>query len=90
MISLKENSALAFKYIYWGLILIALCIGFGSRLWAWGGFAEPIDVHVHLEPHKELGFDGEKWLQDNADFDIQERESDSGGEGEKAVENDPD
>jgi len=46
---LQENMALAFKHIYWAIILIGLMIIGVTKCFAWGGFTEPIELRLHLE-----------------------------------------
>ncbi len=85
MINFKENGALTFKYIYWGIIIFGLLFAGTVRLFSWSGFTEPIDIHWHPDKSalEDKGFDGEKWLQEN-------QNNERNQSNDEPVENDPD
>lgn len=81
MIDLRGDSALAFKYFYWSLILVGLLVVGTVKLFAWGGFTEPVEIHLHPTLEDEE-FDGEKWLAEHP-YHLEE-------DNDKPIEKEPD
>ncbi|MFQ5685084.1 MAG: hypothetical protein ACE5GV_00340 [Candidatus Scalindua sp.] len=64
-----KNKSLIFKYIYWFLIFIGILIATNRSLFGWGGFTEPIDIHVHIDVPEERDYEREltEWLNTKED-----------------------
>lgn len=78
MLKVRENADLFLKYLNWGLIFLAFAILGCAKVFAIGGFSEPVDVHLHLEAKDKClvkEFDGEKWLQEHREKSSKDKSS---------------